>query len=343
MIRVGFIPGRAPSGTMNLAADAVWRCRKLLRESGVDLVVDSESDVDILWAHWKYLKAERSHLLTCGIPVIVDEERDSAQVSPGVRKASNEHDSVVGIVKPFLCRDRSYYSRKQWATGYYHDFLQAVCPDIYGKEPKSPGPDFDTSLLHLSASYGTFHRLDSLKAMPLPDTDRSIDVHFRGWVNYKPCVEGTHDRTPPTTHRRMCVDAIKSLEGVSTVMSAGRDVPLPIYWLELFDSKICVSPWGWGEACHRDYEAILCGCRMIKPLSEHITAFPDIYDPSPWYAVCKPDFSDLHSVVEHELAQWGKNAQIRDGLREVLIAESRPEKVAAHIAAVIHKCLERAK
>lgn len=336
MIRVGFLPQRAASGSLSLGTDAIWSCRDLLRESGVDLVMDCVDNVDAAWVNWQHLKRDDS-ILQSGLPVIVDEDRDSCQVAPELRQATLDRKSICGIIKRFVCRDRSTYSRPQWAIGYHHDGFQKVCPEAYPAAPKSAGPDFDTSLLHLGVSYGAFRRLVPLKG-DLTERDRPTDVHFRGWVQY-----GKDDRIykPATAHRTACVKALLSLRGATVLVSDSREVPLPQYWDELRASKICVSPWGWGTACHRDYEAILCGCLVVKPLSDHIMAFPDIYQPLPWYTPCKPDFSDLQIAVDIALKTWDQNAGVRSRLRRVLIEESTQEKTAAHIADVIHKCLER--
>ena len=339
MIRVGFIPGRSTTGSIHLAADAILSCKSLLMERGITLRLDCDADADVLWIYWAHLAKERKPLLSSGVPIIVDEERDSAQVTPALREEANNNDSIIGIVKPFLYRDNGLYSRKQWDVGYHHELLQKCRPEIYPAHPKPVGPDFDTTLLHLSASYGTFRRLDPIKERDInTEMPRPCHVHFRGWVQYG---NGSDNGSYPTAHRTMCVDAAHKLTGYRTIISAARDISSPAYWNELEGSMICLSPWGWAPPCHRDYEAILCGCLMVKPPSKHIIGFPDIYDPMPWYSPCKPDFSDLQSVVDSELAVWNDNAALRSRLRARLIEESSKEALADHIAAVIHKCMER--
>lgn len=77
------------------------------------------------------------------------------------------------------------------------------------------------------------------------------------------------------------------------------------------NSKIMLSPWGYGELSSRDYEAIICGNIIIKPslLNEklEISTFPEIYlDKSIVY--CKPDFSDLEYKVYEILNSYGTYA-----------------------------------
>jgi hypothetical protein len=67
------------------------------------------------------------------------------------------------------------------------------------------------------------------------------------------------------------------------------------YDRELSSSKICVSPFGFGELCWRDFEAVLWGSLMIKPDMSHIRTRPDIFVPYETYVPVKWDFSDLAS------------------------------------------------
>ena len=39
-------------------------------------------------------------------------------------------------------------------------------------------------------------------------------------------------------------------------------------------SRICISPFGYGEICWRDFEAILCGCLVVKPDMSHVETNP---------------------------------------------------------------------
>ncbi|MEB3169437.1 MAG: hypothetical protein VKK97_12000 [Synechococcaceae cyanobacterium] len=56
-------------------------------------------------------------------------------------------------------------------------------------------------------------------------------------------------------------------------------VPLATYQRELFWSQACLSPFGWGEVCFRDSEAIRAGAVLVKPSMRHLQAWPDLYAP----------------------------------------------------------------
>ena len=68
------------------------------------------------------------------------------------------------------------------------------------------------------------------------------------------------------------------------------------YYQEMRSSRICVSPFGYGELCWRDFETVLMGCLLVKPDMSHIRTEPDIFVARETYVPCKWDFSDLAEV-----------------------------------------------
>jgi hypothetical protein len=71
------------------------------------------------------------------------------------------------------------------------------------------------------------------------------------------------------------------------------------YYSELKFSKIALSPFGWGEVCFRDFEAILAGALLFKPDMSHLITWPDVYIPYETYVPLKWDGSDLLERSEH--------------------------------------------
>jgi len=94
------------------------------------------------------------------------------------------------------------------------------------------------------------------------------------------------------------------------------------YMQELRTSKICFSPFGYGEICWRDYEAIATGSVLLKPDMSHISTSPDIYIPFETYVPVKWDMSDLEDKIEILLAN--------DELREK-ITKSAFNAVRKHV------------
>jgi hypothetical protein len=114
-------------------------------------------------------------------------------------------------------------------------------------------------------------------------------------------------------HRSKAADAMRKLPNeIIRCLGLSSDSKLPKYrskinWPnppEFFNlaknSKIMLSPWGYGELSTRDYEAIICGNIIIKPKllnkTLEISTFPEIYLAGN-IVYCKPDFSDLEDRV----------------------------------------------
>lgn len=73
------------------------------------------------------------------------------------------------------------------------------------------------------------------------------------------------------------------------------------YKKELRASRVCFSPFGYGEVCWRDFEAILAGALLIKPDMSHVETAPNIFIPFQTYVPVAWDFSDLDDRVSYYL------------------------------------------
>ncbi len=49
------------------------------------------------------------------------------------------------------------------------------------------------------------------------------------------------------------------------------------YYRYLARSKVCISPFGWGEINYRDFEALIYGSLLLKPNMDHLDTWPNIY------------------------------------------------------------------
>jgi len=74
------------------------------------------------------------------------------------------------------------------------------------------------------------------------------------------------------------------------------------YYQEMRSSRICVSPFGYGELCWRDFETVLMGSLLVKPEMSHIRTEPNIFIPGETYAPVRWDFGDLAEVCAYYLA-----------------------------------------
>ena len=121
---------------------------------------------------------------------------------------------------------------------------------------------------------------------------RSIAVHAR--IDPVTC--------PSIAHQRILFrNIIASLPSPKKELFTTGMVPQRRYYPELMDSKIVLSPFGWGEVCFRDFEAILAGALLFKPDMSHLKTWPDVYIPCETYVPLKWDGSDLAAQTERYL------------------------------------------
>lgn len=108
-----------------------------------------------------------------------------------------------------------------------------------------------------------------------------------------------------TQYRIMSVEALKPLVTDYQVAKNSSDannlVSLRQYNFEIQNSKIVFSPFGWGENCWRDFEAICYDCLLIKPSMSHVTTIPNIFVDYETYVPVKWDFSDLEEKCRYYL------------------------------------------
>ena len=113
------------------------------------------------------------------------------------------------------------------------------------------------------------------------------------------------------------------------------------YYREILTSKICVSPFGYGEICWRDFEAILCGCLVIKPDMSHIKTCPDIFIPYKTYIPVEWDYSDLEAQCRSILGNDDLRNQIVENAKRKLFDFYENEIFVDIVAGLLSK-VERA-
>jgi len=194
--------------------------------------------------------------------------------------------------------------------------IQSVLWDTY----RSP---FNDALKHLKE-----HAIDF-------DAQRPVDVFFAGTIN---------SSSTPGLHRTQLVkklETIKKINPKKTIISHIGRLPKEEYFDLLKKSKIVISPWGNGEWCWRDYEAIYSGAVVIKPDTSFVHAIPNLYCNDKYYVACKADFSDLHKKISYVLANYQKFTDMRKKARNLLANHWDNEKIAQDLAKAIRQALKK--
>lgn len=199
---------------------------------------------------------------------------------------------VNHYVKKSLFHDRLLYLRS-WKgdtnlTEYYGDLYGIEAEPIDWQTPPSllerlhTGPNFFTDPRFFPAF---------LNGKLLQSAARAIDVH------------GRMGSKGSAWYQAMRESSLKQLNGLSdlTIASKGR-IPLREFMHELGQSKLCFSPFGYGELCWRDIEAMQVGSVLIKPDMSHLETMPHLYEAGVTYLPVQWDFADLEEVVRSALA-----------------------------------------
>jgi hypothetical protein len=114
-------------------------------------------------------------------------------------------------------------------------------------------------------------------------------------------------------------------------------VPRRQYYEELLRSRICISPFGYGEVCGRDIEAITCGCLLIKPDMSHLRSHPDVFIPGETYVPVRWDYADLAETCARYLDQETERARIAGNAYQVLANYYRDDAFVATFAGVLER------
>lgn len=96
-------------------------------------------------------------------------------------------------------------------------------------------------------------------------------------------------------YRRFCGLRVAALEG-DFRLTGNTPLRRRAYLQEMARSQIVFSPFGWGEVCFRDFEAIACGAVLVKPDMSHLVTKPDIYEDNVTYKSVRWDLGDLAEV-----------------------------------------------
>jgi len=71
------------------------------------------------------------------------------------------------------------------------------------------------------------------------------------------------------------------------------------YYNFLRNSKVCISAYGWGEICYRDFESVICGVPFMTADMSNIVTWPDIYKDGETYISYDYDFNNLRYNLDN--------------------------------------------
>ncbi|WP_426184363.1 glycosyltransferase [Rhizorhabdus sp. FW153] len=171
-----------------------------------------------------------------------------------------------------------------------------------------PQPVTTPAKLHLGWNIALDDKIAGLPAVS-PAISREIDICGRVHVSPDSWLGAL---------RAPAIAALESLAGRWRVAVPRERVSQAAYDAELRAARICVSPFGYGELCWRDFEAIQAGCLLVKPDMGHIRTAPDLFEAGVTYAPVRWDYADLEEVCSRYLSDEGARiAVVEEGQRRL--------------------------
>lgn len=238
-------------------------------------------------------------------------------------------------LKPCVLRDMGRY-QNEFRGGYiFTDFLEKQMGyDLKDFAFSSPLPQQYVDRICLVGNIASLKRYERFLGRgmrySLPFRLRPIDINTRFTVGTFQGGGGWYSR-----YRGEVRDRIAKMRGVR-VSGEGR-LSFRRYMLETALSRIVVSPFGWGEVCYRDYEAVCCGSLLVKPAMEHLRTEPDIYHPFETYIPVRWDLADLEEKCAYYLVHPGEAQAIIRRAAQVYREYFEQERYIALMEAALKK------
>jgi len=225
-------------------------------------------------------------------------------------------DVVDRYYKGQLLKDRSQYERSYYGgriyTDYYHDQngirddLEIYSPSLNQKQISklrlSWNLGMNPCITYAKNILGRFIRRSNVlrKLPPININAEKVTDHNReNFICSR--VKQCYSRST-VGHQRLQMSHYLEKYGCNTSRISMRN-----YYKELHNSKYAISPFGWGEICIRDFEAIVHGSVLLKPDVTHLETWPNIYLNGetylsiPWDLECFEEwYADKLLVKDHQ-------------------------------------------
>ncbi|RRN76318.1 glycosyltransferase family 1 protein [Pseudoxanthomonas sp. SGD-10] len=138
---------------------------------------------------------------------------------------------------------------------------------------------------------------------------RQLDLTFRGTIHKENT--GVYKIAE---QRNKILTMLKSYNGK---IALGPSIHKSKYWKELRNSKLSISPYGWGEICYRDFETFIAGALLVKPSMEHLVTYPDVFIPNETYVPLTWSLADLPEKIEQVMSNFSYYQQIAKNGQEL--------------------------
>ena len=291
------------------------------RTSAIRSAFDSSSPPDIVITipHWSEPADELSAWF----------ERTRQETNPAKHilldfydQTSSPHFGVLPhidlYIKSKALRDRSLYQQDYQGGFIYADFVARHWGfDLedwnFGSKPQQDQMHKIVAGWNFGLTPRYRKMISASKRFPIPWKHRPIGLHFR---------VGSINRTDKEMEwyqysRKKAAEAAQPLRE-SIKFSGNARVSPKRYYAELYMSSFVYSPFGWGEVCYRDFEAVAAGATLIKPDMSHVETFPNIFRENETYLPVAWDMEDLVVRARELINDPDRSIAMRKAARDAL-------------------------
>ena len=296
----------------------------LFKEVGIEFVTDGPADFAFV-GHASIVnkKISLNESTTHGVeflnkvkePYFIFDGQDAATLM-GVYEVASRTNPIY-ILKPTLYKDKTDYLKKTvngriyWGDGNYS--LPNL--DIFDK----------VRLSH-------FNWLSTMSPIWYEyNPNKSYDISLLLGRRSTDSIEHDINQTPHYNNHRENLFNTVDAKYKSAYLDKGQRLSREDYLNTMYNCKIVLSPFGFGEVTPRDLEAAMFGCVLIKPDMSYLEMIPDVYIPNETYVACKHDFSDINEKIDYVLSDHSNLQKFyTENLRKKYIEESQPEKMVIY-------------
>ncbi len=233
---------------------------------------------------------------------------------------------ALKYLKTVYLKDFDLY-KKGWANGriYWGEGDYSV-PDIDELKPKMELSGFNWG--------NTIFPKGDFKFLKREEVQKKYDVC--GMFQYPLKEEVLEHNLSQTPYYNKCrkpvYDLIQKTKHSACRLVYGIRLPQDEYQQKIIESKILISPYGFGEyGAPRDVQSAQVAAVLIKPKMDWIDTKPNMYVDGETYISCKEDYSDLEEKVDYVLSNYDElQAYLTENFRKRLLEVYNPMHLVEH-------------
>ena len=276
-------------------------CKDLLREYCIDITESNDFDYMFIGMNDFINKklslkesiewgSENVEKLSQGGEYFLFDGSDSTSLMGGIEVMRNTNPTYY--VKNQLLQKEKYkvpsnFGRWFWGNGEF-DLSYDITEDEWDKI-KLSGWNLGHLQTHLFRD-----RINPINTNKLYDVCAIYQAEHR--ENYE---HNNRNDIPYTKHRKGAWEVLDK-----KYISKKDKLPFQEYWEYLYNSRVCISPFGMGEVCFRDFESIATNTILIKPNMDIVITEPNIYIDKKTYFGVEYDWSNLNEVIDEVLSNF---------------------------------------